>query len=104
MEGICAVFAPAVGHQAIVAAFAFVLLDKLLESGFIFTPDGALLVQTLCQAAKVTDTIIIKPDPYKTFVQYTFFTRLHKATTYPFNVPLTFTHADANESTTARIC
>jgi hypothetical protein len=80
VECVCAVFAPTVGHQAIVAAFVFVLLDKLLKFGFVFGPDGALLVNTFCRAAKVTDTFVIETNPDETLVQHTFLTRLHKTT------------------------
>jgi hypothetical protein len=66
VEGIRAVFAPAVSHQAVVTAPASVLLNKLPEFGFIFVSYRALLLRTFCRAAKVTNTIIIKPYPDKT--------------------------------------
>jgi len=78
MKGIRAVFTSAVGHQAIIATFTFVLLDKLQEFVFVFGPDGTLLVKSLRRPTEVTNTFIIKPYPDKTFVQHTFFTRLHK--------------------------
>jgi hypothetical protein len=78
MEGIRAVLTSTVSYQTIIASFAFVLLNQLLEFGFVLFPDGEALIGTSRSPAEITDTLFVEADPRKTFVKNTFLARLHK--------------------------